>query len=448
MMLKNRESSALLRLGVPIVIGQLGIIIVSFADTMMVGWYGTQELGAAGFVNNLFNLVIIFATGFSYGITPLVGARYGRGEKHEVGGLLRNALLVNSVVSLGLMAIMFLLYLNVGRMGQPEELLPLMRPYYLVLLCSLPFVMIFNAFKQFSDGITDTMTPMFILLMGNVINIVLNWLLIYGHWGLPELGLLGAGVATLSARVMMVVVFALLFAWRKAYKAYREGFLASKFNRAEILQLNRMGWPIGLQMGMESSSFSFVAIMVGWLGTTALAAHQIMITVSQLGFMLYYGMAAAVAVRVSNFYGRGEVESLRYSARSGFRIILTMAAVVSVALLVCRQTIGALFTDNMEVVAMVSTIVIPFVIYQVGDGMQANYANALRGISDVKPLTLFAFLAYFVISLPAGYIFGFVLDWGLVGVWFSFPLGLTSAGVMFYLRFRYKVRRMMLSCQK
>ena len=448
MMLKNRESSALLRLGVPIVIGQLGIIIVSFADTMMVGWYGTQELGAAGFVNNLFNLVIIFATGFSYGITPLVGARYGRGEKLEVGGLLRNALLVNGVVSLGLMLLMFLLYLNVGRMGQPEELLPLVRPYYIVLLLSMPFVMIFNAFKQFSDGITDTMTPMFILLMGNVINIVLNWLLIYGHWGLPELGLLGAGIATFTARATMVVVFALLFAWRKAYKAYREGFLASKFNRAEILQLNRMGWPIGLQMGMESSSFSFVAIMVGWLGTTALAAHQIMITVSQLGFMLYYGMAAAVAVRVSNFYGRGEVESLRHSARSGFRIILTMAAVVSVALLLLRQTIGAIFTDNMEVVAMVSTIVIPFVIYQVGDGLQANYANALRGISDVKPLTLFAFLAYFVISLPAGYIFGFVLDWGLVGVWFSFPLGLTSAGVMFYLRFRYKVRQMMLSSQK
>ena len=448
MMLKNGESRELLRLGVPIVIGQLGIIIVSFADTMMVGWYGTQELGAAGFVNNLFNLVIIFATGFSYGITPLVGARYGRGEKLEVGGLLRNALLVNGVVSLGLMLLMFLLYLNVGRMGQPEELLPLMRPYYIVLLLSLPFVMIFNAFKQFSDGITDTMTPMFILLMGNVINIVLNWLLIYGHWGLPELGLLGAGVATFTARATMVVVFALLFAWRKAYKAYREGFLASKFNRAEILQLNRMGWPIGLQMGMESSSFSCVAIMVGWLGTTALAAHQIMITVSQLGFMLYYGMAAAVAVRVSNFYGRGEVESLRHSARSGFRIILTMAAVVSVALLLLRQTIGAIFTDNMEVVAMVSTIVIPFVIYQVGDGLQANYANALRGISDVKPLTLFAFLAYFVISLPAGYIFGFVLDWGLVGVWFSFPLGLTSAGVMFYLRFRYKVRQMMLSSQK
>ncbi len=447
MMLKNSESSSLLRLGVPIVIGQLGIIIVSFADTMMVGWYGTNELGAAGFVNNLFNLVIIFATGFSYGITPLIGARYGRGEKSEVGGLLRNALLVNSVVSLGLMLLMFLLYLNVDRMGQPEELLPLLRPYYIVLLLSLPFVMIFNAFKQFSDGITDTMTPMFILLMGNVINIFLNWLLIYGHWGLPELGLLGAGVATFSARATMVVVFALLFAWRKAYKAYREGFLASKFNRAEIHQLNHMGWPIGLQMGMESSSFSFVAIMVGWLGTTALAAHQIMITVSQLGFMLYYGMAAAVAVRVSNYYGRGEVESLRHSARCGFNIILSIAAVVSVALLFSRQTIGSIFTDNMEVVAMVSTIVIPFVIYQVGDGLQANYANALRGISDVKPLTLFAFLAYFVISLPAGYIFGFVLDWGLVGVWFSFPLGLTSAGVMFYLRFRYKVGKMMLKSQ-
>ncbi len=433
---------ALLRLGIPIVIGQLGIIVLSIADTMMVGWYGIKELGAASFVNNIFNLVIIFATGFSYGLTPLVGACYGRGEKSDVGGLLRNALFVNGVVSIGLMVVMALLYMNLHRLGQPEELLPLMRPYYVVLLMSLPFVMLFNAFKQFSDGITDTTTPMMILLVGNLLNIVMNWLLIYGRCGFPELGLLGAGVATLFARVVMVVVFALIFAWRKGFAAYREGFVASKLSRHKILQLNRMGWPIGLQMGMETSSFSLATIMVGWLGTSALAAHQIMNTVGQFGFMLYYGMAAAVAVRVSAFHGRGEVEALRHSASSGFRIILVMAAVVSVVLLLLRGSVGALFTDDAEVVAMVATIIIPFVIYQVGDGLQCNYANALRGISDVKPLTLYAFLAYFVISLPAGYLFGFVLDCGLLGVWCSFPLGLTSAGVMFYLRFRYKIKRM------
>lgn len=436
------EVGELFRLGVPIVVGQLGIIIMSLADTMMVGWYGTKELGAAAFVNNLFNLVIIFAVGFSYGITPIVGALFGRRERCAIGGVLRNALCLNCMMSLVLMSVMGILYLNLHRLGQPVELIALMRPYFLVLLFSLPFTMIFNAFKQFAEGITDTKTPMYILLCGNMLNIVLNWMLIYGH-GLPELGLLGAGVATFISRVMMVVIFALIFALRKGYLPFREGFLQSKINRQSLSELNRMGLPIALQMGMETSSFSLATIIVGWIGTSALAAHQIMNTVGQLGFMLYYGMAAAVAVRVSNFYGRGEVDNLRHSARSGFYIILVMAAFVSAGMLIFRESIGGLFTDNEEVIALVSAIVIPFVVYQVGDGLQCNYANALRGISDVKPLTLFAFIAYFVISLPAGYLFGIVLDMGLVGVWLSFPLGLTTAGVLYYLRFRYRTRRLL-----
>ncbi len=436
------EVGELFRLGVPIVVGQLGIIIMSLADTMMVGWYGTKELGAAAFVNNLFNLVIIFAVGFSYGITPIVGALFGRKERCAIGGVLRNALCLNCMMSLVLMSVMGILYLNLHRLGQPVELIALMRPYFLVLLFSLPFAMIFNAFKQFAEGITDTKTPMYILLCGNMLNIVLNWMLIYGH-GLPELGLLGAGVATLISRVMMVVIFALIFALRKGYLPFREGFLQSKINRQSLSELNRMGLPIALQMGMETSSFSLATIIVGWIGTSALAAHQIMNTVGQLGFMLYYGMAAAVAVRVSNFYGRGEVDNLRHSARSGFYIILVMAAFVSAGMLIFRESIGGLFTNNEEVIALVSAIVIPFVVYQVGDGLQCNYANALRGISDVKPLTLFAFIAYFVISLPAGYLFGIVLDMGLVGVWLSFPLGLTTAGVLYYLRFRYRTRRLL-----
>ena len=435
------EVGELFSLGVPIVVGQLGIIIMSLADTMMVGWYGTKELGAAAFVNNLFNLVIIFAVGFSYGITPIVGALFGRKERSAIGGVLRNALCLSCMMSLVLMSVMGILYLNLHRLGQPVELIALMRPYFLVLLFSLPFTMIFNAFKQFAEGITDTKTPMYILLCGNMLNIVLNWMLIYGH-GLPELGLLGAGVATLISRVMMVVIFALIFALRKGYLPFREGFLQSKINRQSLSELNRMGLPIALQMGMETSSFSLATIIVGWIGTSALAAHQIMNTVGQLGFMLYYGMAAAVAVRVSNFYGRGEVDNLRHSARSGFYIILVMAAFVSAGMLIFRESIGGLFTDNKEVIALVSAIVIPFVVYQVGDGLQCNYANALRGISDVKPLTLFAFIAYFVISLPAGYLFGIVLDMGLVGVWLSFPLGLTTAGVLYYLRFRYRTRRL------
>ena len=428
-----------MKLGLPIMIGQLGIIILSFADTMMVGRCGTAELGAASFVNNMFNMVIVFSTGFSYGLTPFVGNHYGRGENASVGRVLKNALAVNAVVALGLMALMFILYLNIHRLGQPAELLPLMRPYYIVLLVSLLFVLLFNAFKQFADGITDTVTPMVILLGGNVVNIFLNWILIYGKWGMPRMGLLGAGVATLTARVLMLLCFVVVFFVAKRYRPYVQGFKEAAVNRKDFAALNKMGMPVGLQMGMETASFSLSTIMVGWLGTVALAAHQVMLTVGQLGFMMYYGMAAAVAVRASNFHGQGDMLRVRENVRAGFKIILVMAAAVSIPLLIIRNSLGFLFTDSAEVAAMVAQLVIPFVIYQFGDGLQCNYSNALRGISDVKMVMVYAFIAYFLISLPSAYLFGFVFDWGLTGIWMSFPLGLTSAGLLFYRRYRRSI---------
>ena len=420
-------------------IGQLGIIILSFADTMMVGRCGTAELGAASFVNNMFNLVIVFSTGFSYGLTPFVGNHYGRGENASVGRILKNALAVNAVVAAGLMALMFILYLNIHRLGQPAELLPLMRPYYIVLLISLLFVLLFNAFKQFADGITDTVTPMAILLGGNVVNIFLNWILIYGKWGMPRMGLLGAGVATLTARVLMLLCFVVVFFVAKRYRPYVQGFKESSVNKEDFAALNKMGMPVGLQMGMETASFSLSTIMVGWLGTVALAAHQVMLTVGQLGFMMYYGMAAAVAVRASNVHGQGDMLRVRENVSAGFKIILVMAAAVSIPLLIVRNSLGYFFTDSAEVAAMVTQLVIPFVIYQFGDGLQCNYSNALRGISDVKMVMVYAFIAYFLISLPSAYLFGFVFDWGLTGIWMSFPLGLTSAGLLFWRRYRRSI---------
>lgn len=429
----------MIKLGLPIMIGQLGIIILSFADTMMVGRCGTAELAAASFVNNMFNLVIVFSTGFSYGLTPVVGNHYGRGERTSVGRVLKNGLAVNAVAALGLMLLMCVLFLNIHRLGQPVELLPLMRPYYIVLLISLLPVLLFNAFKQFADGITDTVTPMFVLLGGNLLNIFLNWVLIYGKLGAPAMGLLGAGVATLTARVVMLLCFVLVFFAAKRYRPYVQGFRESRVNRQDFVVLNKMGMPVGLQMGMETASFSLSTIMVGWLGTVALAAHQVMLTVGQLGFMMYYGMAAAVAVKVSNYHGQNDMAAVRVTAGTGFRIILVMAAMVSVPLLMFRSSIGFLFTDGPEVAAMVASLVIPFVVYQFGDGLQCNYSNALRGISDVKMVSVYAFIAYFLISLPSAYLFGFVFDWGLTGIWLSFPLGLTTAGLLFYLRFRKSV---------
>ena len=214
---------ALVRLGFPIVVGQLGVIILGFADTLMIGHHSTEELGAASFVNNLFNLCIIFSTGFSYGLTPVVGALYGNRRFPEAGQALLCSLVANALVAVLLTLIMGGLYFNIGRLGQPEELLPLIRPYYLVLLTSLLFVLLFNGFKQFTDGITDTKTAMWLLLGGNALNIAGNYILINGKLGLPELGLLGAGLSTLFSRIVMVVAFALIV-WRsRRFARYRVG---------------------------------------------------------------------------------------------------------------------------------------------------------------------------------------------------------------------------------
>ena len=438
----KQHSFALLKLGLPIVVGQLGIIVLSLADTLMVGRYGTDELAAAGFVNNMFNLVIMFATGFSYGLTPIVGRLFGRNDSLSIGGRLKNGLIANLLMAILLTLGMVVLYLNLHRLGQPEELLPLMRPYYLTLLISIVFVMLFNAFKQFADGITDTRTAMWFLLGGNLLNIVGNWLLIYGNCGFPEMGLLGAGIATLFSRIMMVVCFAVYFFSVSRYRAYREGFLKSQVNRRDFLEINKLGLPIALQITMETASFSLTAVMVGWLGSLALAAHQVMLTVGQLGFMLYYGMAAAITVRVSNYHGSQDLPNLRRTVATGFRIILAMAVGVSALMLTFRSDLGVWFTNSHDVALVVASLVIPFVVYQFGDGLQCAFSNALRGISEVKQMVIISFVAYVLISLPAAYVLGFVCDLGLVGIWWSFPLGLTSAGIMFWLNFKSKVRKL------
>lgn len=431
---------ALFYLGLPIIIGQLGVIILGFADTLMVGHHSTMELAAASFVNNLFTLCIIFSTGSSYGLTPVVGEFYGNHRFREAGQALRSSLLANVLVALLLMLVMTVVYFNVERMGQPDELIPLIKPYFLILLASLVFVMLFNGFKQFTDGITDTQTAMWVLLGGNALNIVGNYVLIYGKLGVPELGLLGAGVSTLFSRIVMVVVFALIFARSRRFLEYRLGFRHLGWSRQMFGRLNALGWPVGLQMGMETASFSLSTIMVGWLGTIALASHQIMLTISQFTFMMYYGMGAAVAVRVSNFKGKNDMTNVRRSAYAGFHLIMVMAVVLLSIVFLFRSRMGGWFTDSVEVSAVVSSLFLPFLIYQFGDGLQISFANALRGIADVKPMMLIAFIAYFVISLPVGYLCGIVLEWGTVGVWMAFPFGLTSAGVMLWLRFRYKTR--------
>ncbi len=425
----------LVRIGLPIVFGQLGMIILGFADTIMIGRHTAIELAAASLVNNIFTLAIIFGTGFAYGLTPIVGELFGKGDRESIGEMLKNSLLANTIMALFITAIMTVLYFNIDKMGQPEELMPHVKPYFLVTLASMIFVMLFNAFKQFAEGITDTKTPMWILFAGNAINIIGNYILIYGKCGAPELGLLGAGLSTLASRIAMLLAFIVIFAKARRYAPYRQGFLQSHLSMTQFRKLNSVGWPVAMQMGMESASFNLSAVMVGWLGSLQLAAHQIGITFATLSYMILYGVGAATAIRVSYFKGMQETSNARRASFAGFHLVLVVIVAVSIFYLLARNAMGGWFTDDREVSAMAATLVYVMILYQIGDGTQIVFANALRGISDVKPMMYIAFFAYFVISLPASYLLGFTFGLGLYGIWLAYPIGLTTAGVLFYLRF-------------
>ena len=433
--------TALARLGLPIVVGQIGMMLVGFADTLMIGHHSTQELAAASFVNNLMVLAVVTGIGFSMGLTPVVGALCGQQRLENAGVALRCAIKANSGMGLLLTLLALLLYLFIDRLGQPDELLPLIRPYYLIVSATLLPVMWFNSGKQFTDGIALTRYGMWILLAGNGLNILGNWLLINGIGPLPELGLRGAGISTLCSRLAMVAAYVVILGRGPRFAPYRVGLFSGKHHeekRQLLRRLCQLGWPMAMQSGMETASFSLTAIMVGWLGTVALASHQIMIVISQFNFMMYLGLGTAVSIRISHFFGQGDTTGVRQTASAGFHLMLVLEVVLSLILILMHKEIGGWFTDSPEVTATVASVFIAFIAYQFGDGLQINYANALRGIADVKVLVIIAFIAYFIISLPASYLFAFPLGFGLTGIWMGFPFGLTSAGIMLWWRFKQK----------
>ena len=432
----------LLSIGIPVIIGQLGTIVLGFADTLMIGHHSTQELAAAGLVNNIFGLVFISYMGFSYGLTPVIGRLYGMEHTNEIGQKVRNSLFANMVVGVLFTAAMTLLYFNLGRIGQPDELLSLIRPYFAVNLVSVIFVGLFNTMKQFLDGITHTKVAMWVMIGGNILNILGNWVLIYGVGPFPELGLLGAGISTMGSRIFMAAVMTGVVFCDKRYRQYRQDLLRSSVNKADFKEMNRLGWPVALQLAMESAAFTLSCVMVGWLGTLPLAAHQIMITISQLFYLVLSGMASAMSIRVSHFVGQKDFKAVRQNAYDGFRLNLMFSLIMGLPILLFRHQIGGLFTGNTEVQATVALLIFMLMAYQFGDGLQYTFANALRGIACVKPMVTYAFIAYFVISLPMGYTLGFPCGMGILGIWTAFPFGLTAAGLLFWRRFEKEVRKM------
>lgn len=443
-----KEYSALFRLGIPVLVTQLGVIIVSFADTMMVGAYGVDQLAAAAFVNSLFFIPTVMQFGFAGGLTPLIGALYSRGDHKNTGRMLRAGMQANIFLSLGLTSIMGVIYFFLDRFGQPEEVLPLVRSYYLIILSSLVPMAIFNAFQQTCNGINDTSLPMWMILGTNVINIIGNYLLIFGKFGCPELGLDGAGVSTIVARYLSAIALVAIFLHKKGYKIYMPGFY-SRFSLGALrMKVWKTSYPVMIQHGIECGLWSLGAVVCGWFGKVQIAAFQVVNTMSQLGFMTFISFGVATSIRVANYTGINDFAGVRRATTAGLHINLVLATIASAIFLFGGAHLIHLFSPDADVIASGVTLIVPLVVYQFMDATQLTYINSIRGTSHVKPLLWISIAAYIIIGTPAMLWLAKGLDLGNIGVYWSFNIALLAAAILAVTVYHHLLRRLTLSVNR
>lgn len=437
-MQKIRE---ILKIGLPIMLGQACVIILAFADNIMIGWHSVDELAASSFVNNVMNLFILTELGFAAGMTPMIGADNGTGNIKGIGITVKNGLVTNGIIGGISIILLTIIYFCLDHFGQAPELMPYIKPYFAIIGISTLFALGFNVLKQFTDGICRPMISMTLLMIGNLLNIFGNWVLIYGKLGFPEMGLTGAGISTLVSRALILLVFIVFIFKSKKMNEYARAIKEALLSRGEMKTVFKMGYPVGIQMALESSTFTFAAVMAGWLGVIQLAAHQVVITISQLFFLMMQGLSFAVSILVSNAFGRKDLGSVREYARKGYFMTLGISATLSVLLYCFRYQAAGIFTDSPEVSAMAVSLFFLLFAYQFGDGLQLCFANVLRGIQDVRPIMYAAFVSYYLIAIPSAYVLGFKTSLGIHGIWLGFPIGLTLAGIFFYARYRSDLKR-------
>jgi len=425
-----------LNLALPVVLSQIGQITVHLVDNMMVGHVGTTELAAASFANNVFMIGMYFGMGLTYGLTPLIGNAFSKGRLKEVVILLKNGIFTHLVAALILSSIMFGTYYILPLLGQPEEVLEMAKPYFLLLCLSyLPF-MLFFSFKQFFEGLGNTKMAMQITLTANIVNVVVNYILIFGKLGFPEMGLNGAGLGTLISRITMPTLFVLFVFKRSRYKRYF--LLAHKqlFDIDKVINVLKIGIPIGFQIIVEVIAFGIGAVMMGWLGEVELAAHQVALGLASFTYMISLGVSQANTIRVSHQMGLKDYKSLKMAALASTHLVLIFMLFMGILFIFARNILPLLFTPDEAVVKISAALLIIAAIFQLFDGLQVVMLSTLRGMADVKLPMYMAIFAYLFVGIPTSYVLTFILSFGPQGIWLGYLAGLGLAGVLFYFRFR------------
>lgn len=445
-MIKNptNEYRCLANLSIPLILTQAGQMVVAVADSAMVGRTGAQYLAASAFANNIFILIMLFGMGITLGITPLVGKLNGEKQPERIAQLLSNAFFTKIGTTFVLLLASAFIYLCMPHMAQPENVVRHALPYFILLVLSLIPLLFFFVFKQFAEGLGNTHIAMRITIVGNLLNVLLNYIFIFGKCGSPALFLTGAGVATLISRFAMLLMMLWGFSRNKELRPWLRTISFKKYSFSESKKLLHVGIPISLQMTAEASIFSLSGIMAGWLGEARLAAYQVVVTISYCSFMIITGFAQAVTIHISTLRGKKAYERIRCTIIDSGKITLITMLLMSLIFVLLRFQFVRFFIDDPIVLEIAARLMLLLVFYQLTDGFQVLGMGILRGFTDVKYPMVVAIISYLALALPGGYLLGFVFDYDVYGIWMGLVIGIGMAAIFFTRRVIQHLRELRL----
>jgi MATE family multidrug resistance protein len=432
----------LINLAIPAILSQVSHTLVGLADTVMIGKTGNvTALAASALANNVLSVPIVFLVGISYAITPKVSEYSAQGKKEACCNLLKQSLINNLGWAILICSFLTFLLPYSYNLEQQKEVLALAIPFFGYLIASLPGLVIFQSFRQFYDGLGNTKPGMVASLLANLLNVFLNYLLIYGKLGFPEMGLIGAGISNFISRWLMGIGLLIYFLLEPGSKEWRQSFGSFAFDLEGFKLLNRLGVPISFQFLFEVGAFSFTALLVGRMGEVSLAAHQIVITMASMTYMMASGLAAAATIRVGHFVGLKDKKMILLTGRNATVLVVLFMGSTAFLFLFFKHEIPILFIEKMEVGLAAGSLLVIAGLFQISDGVQVVFLGCLRGLSDVKIPTIITFIAYWAIAIPLGYYLGLVLNFGLNGTWWGLLAGLSVSAFFMLIRFYYLVNR-------
>ena len=450
----TREFGYNLKLAMPVMAGMLGHTFVGLIDNIMVGQLGSAELAAVSLGNSFLFIAMSLGIGFSTAITPLVAEADGEGSFVKGKSALKHGLFLCTVLGIALFLVVMaakpLMYL----MKQPEEVVTLAMPYLNLVAFSLIPMIMFQAFKQFSDGMSITKYPMYATLIANIVNVVLNYLLIFGKLGFPQMGIVGAAIGTLVSRFAMLFFLWGILSYQEKVKAYVKNIKLFVLEKNMLVRLIQLGFPSALQMFFEVAIFTAAIWLSGILGKNPQAANQIALNLSSMTFMVAMGISVAAMVRVGNQKGLQQFKELRRIAFSLFLLAFLLAGGFAVLFMLCNTIFPKMYVDlddaknlmdNTEVIAIAAKLLLVAALFQLSDGVQVVVLGALRGLQDVKIPTLITFIAYWVVGFPISFYLGLYTDFKSSGIWIGLLAGLTTSAVLLFIRFNHLTKKLILS---